>query len=156
VSALHWGGQALSVVVRRLRAAVELGEFLSLLTITPPQIDTVVFRCDGQLYVAFGGGLPAIAAGDGLDWRGRPAKVVAVVNATDSLTELTQRALDAPTPSIGKGLAKVARLLHIDRALDRLGIPEWLLVMSDWGPYESATEPLADAGDDWPSGTPLA
>lgn len=156
MSTLNWGGRSLSVVVRRLRASVEVGEFLSMLTITPPPIDTVVFRCEGLVFVAFGGGLPAIAVGDDLAWRGQPAKAIAVANATDSLTELTQRALDAPSPSFGKGLAKVARLLHIDRALDRLGAPEWNLLMTDWGPYETSTEPLPDADGDWPKGMPLA
>jgi hypothetical protein len=139
-----------------LRAGVELGEFATMLKLTPPQIDTVVFRCDGQILVAFGGGLPALAQGDAVSWRGRQGQVVLVANAADTVSELTDRALAAPTGSVGKGLARVARLLHLDAALDRLGAPEWLLLMSDWGPYEAATESLADVDGDWPVGLPLA
>lgn len=145
---LSWHGRPLTVDVRRLRPTVELGEWLTLLRITPPPIDTVVFRWQGRIHVAFGAGLPAITAGDAVSWRGESGQVLAVASATDSLTELTQRALDDPSPSLGKGLAKVARLLHLDRAIDRLGLAEWHLVLSDWGPYDSATEPLPEAPGD--------
>jgi hypothetical protein len=155
VSQLLWQGRPLSVAVRRLKASVALGEVASLLKTTPPQIDTVVFRWEGQIYLAFGGGLPELPVGDAVAWQGKDGTVLVTANAADSLTELTQRAIDSPSGGFGKGLAKVAHLLHIDRALDRLGAPEWLLVMSDWGPYETVTEPLPDAAIDWPVSPPV-
>ena len=149
---LQWHGQALSVAVRRLRDTCSVGEFAGLVRVSPPQIDTVVFRAQGTVYVGFGGGLPALAVGDPVTWAGQAGEILLFANAADTVTELTERASRSPDATVGRGLARVAHALHIDRVLDRLGVPELMLVISDWGPFEAATEPLADAAQD--PGTP--